>query len=136
MAGPVERLRAALLRFDGEGAFGEGEYEALWYVLSRVTGAKTSPDILDGLIYLFFERHVLDDRRRRELLALSDDELSRAVRHRFRQVVADEREDTQPYHALRPHVRDALDGAPDEDFGADPGWPSSIRSGTHFERDL
>lgn len=132
----VVRLRAALVRFDGDGQFGEGEYEALRRVCSRITGARAAPDLLDGLINMFFERHVLDDRRRRELLALGDEELFRAVRHRFRQVVADEREDQQPYHALRPHVRDALEGTPDPGPATDAAWPTSLRERGRFERDL
>jgi hypothetical protein len=100
-------LRAALAAFDRDGSFSEDDYEALKAAVVGVGRVPTG--VLDGLLGLFFERHVLDDVRRAELLALSPEDLLKAVRFRFKQVVAGTHEARQPWHALAPHVRDALE---------------------------
>jgi hypothetical protein len=100
------RLRQALAGFEEDGAFTEEDYGALKRLLSGV--GRVQAELLDGFIGLFFERHVLDDVRRGELLALPDDELVRAVRLRFKQVVAGGFDQHQAWHALSAHVRDAL----------------------------
>ncbi len=103
------RVRESLATFDAAGSFSHDDYEALKGVLLGV-GSSVVPKgaALDGFIGLFFERHVLDDVRRRELLALDDDALVRALKHRFRQVVAGAADDHQAWHALSAHVREAL----------------------------
>lgn len=114
-------LRAALVAFHQAGTFGEDDYAALRGAVADV--GRVERTLLDGFVGLFFERHVLDDERRAELLALGDDELVRAVRHRFRQVVAGERDTHQAWHALSAHVRDALRGL----AGPSPsGYPAGI----------
>src|SRR5207248_3025211 len=87
------------------------------------------------LINLFFERHLMHDARRAELLAMDDETLVRAVRHRFRQVVVDADDEYRPYHALRAQVRDVLDclapAAP-----AEGAWPASISERGSYSRAL
>lgn len=103
------RLREALRSFDTDGAFSEADYACLRACLARAVSRPTErANVVDGLVGLFFERHILSDQRRTELLEMSDEPLLRAVRHRFRQVVADAHDHYQPFHALNAHVRDAL----------------------------
>ena len=85
--------------------------------------------LLDGFIGLFFERHIHDDDRRSELTALSHAELERAVRHRFKQVVAGGQDAHQAWHALSAHVRDALEAlvAPGSS-----GYPASLSTRQGF----
>lgn len=104
--GDVARLAAALRAYDADGSFGEEDYLALKRLVAGV--GRVDPSLLDGFIGLLFERHVLDDERRRELLGLPHQELERAVRHRFKQVVAGGQEAHRAWHALSAHVRDAL----------------------------
>ncbi len=129
----AERLHAALARYEREGAFTEDDYAALREAVADV--GRVPPGVLDGFIGLFFERHVLDDTRRAELLAMSPDEQHRAVRLRFKQVVAGSHDSQQAWHALSAHVRDALEclGGPSLNF------PSRISttagfSGLHVEQ--
>lgn len=105
--GDVARFHDALRAYDADGSFGEEDYLALRRLVTGV--GRVDPTLLDGFIGLFFERHVYDDERRAELLALSHAELERAVRHRFKQVVAGGQDSHQAWHALAAHVRDALD---------------------------
>ncbi|MBI3182660.1 MAG: hypothetical protein HYZ28_11035 [Myxococcales bacterium] len=133
---PVARFRAALEAFDCEGRFGEADYALLRSLLSGALGrGEPHADLLDGLLGLFFERHLMHDRRRAELLSMDDESLWRAVRHRFRQVVADENDEHRPYHALRSHVRDAL-----LSFGAEPPseahWPAGLYGRSGFSPPL
>jgi AraC-like DNA-binding protein len=137
MTSPLAQLRAALEAFDREGRFTEGDYAALRAVLagSLHRGRAAVGDLLDGLANLFFERHLMHDARRAELLALDDEGFGRAVRHRFRQLVADEHDDHRPYHALRAHVREVLEALPapqDEELA----WPTSVRDRGAFSRAL
>lgn len=104
--GDVARLHDALRSYDAEGTFGEEDYLSLRRLVAGV--GKVDSTLLDGFIGLFFERHIHDDERRNELLALSPAELERAVRHRFKQVVAGGQDSHQAWHALSAHVRDAL----------------------------
>ena len=78
--GDVARLHDALRAFDAEGVFVEEDYLALRRLVAGV--GRVDAPLLDGFIGLFFERHVLDDQRRNELLALSHAELEKAVRYR------------------------------------------------------
>jgi len=94
------------LAFESRGVFSVDDYQTLREVLVGV-GRLPEP-ALDGFIGLFFERHVLADARRRELLAMNDEDMLRALRHRFRQVVAGAADDHQAWHTLSAHVRDAL----------------------------
>ncbi len=76
----AQDLLEALRRFDRTGAFVEADYPLLRRALSFVAmGRGASMDLLDGLINLFFERHVLDDVRRGELIALEGADFLRAV---------------------------------------------------------
>ncbi len=104
--GDVARLHDALRAFDARGEFGEEDYLALRRIVSSI--GRVDAALLDGFIGLFFERHVLDDERRSELLALPHAELERAVRHRYKQVVAGGQDSHQAWHALSAHVREAL----------------------------
>jgi hypothetical protein len=104
--GDVVRLHDALRAYDTRGEFVEDDYLALRRIVSGV--GRVDAALLDGFIGLFFERHVLDDERRRELIALPHAELERAVRHRFKQVVAGGQDSHQAWHALSAHVREAL----------------------------
>jgi hypothetical protein len=101
------RLRAAVELFHTTGTFTEDDYGALQAALAPAAARSTS-QTFDGLVGLFFERHLMNDRRRTELLAMTDDELGRAVRYRFRQLMADQHEGHRAYHALRPYVAEAL----------------------------
>ena len=105
--GDVARLHDALRAYDRDGTFGEEDYLALRRIVQAV--GRVDAALLDGFIGLFFERHVLDDERRSELLAMSHADLERAVRHRFKQVVAGGQDSHQAWHALAAHVREALD---------------------------
>jgi hypothetical protein len=115
------RLKAAIEGFDHDGAFGEEEYSALKRAVAGV--GRVDAPLLDGFVGLFFERHLLDDERRAELLAMPPDELVRAVRHRFKQVVAGEGDAHQAWHALSAHVRDALRSLQGPSRG---GYPVSL----------
>lgn len=128
----AEELKAALVAYDARGDFSEDDLAVLKDVLQGAVRLKAdSGRVLDGLVGLFFERHLLDDRRRKELLALEGDALIGAVRHRFRQVVSDDHEGHQSYHALRPHVADALDGTVDGEVTS-PGFPSAITIASRY----
>lgn len=106
MGADANALHDAVLSFHRDGSFGEDEYAALRRVVADV--GRVDASVLDGFIGLFFERHLLDDVRRAELAAMQPDELVRAVRHRFKQVVAGGHDSQQAWHALSAHVRDAL----------------------------
>lgn len=127
MGSRADELKAALLRYDQRGEFTEQDLGVLKAALAGVVrlSGDSSARMLDGLVGLFFERHLLDDRRRGELLGLEGEALLGAVRHRFRQVVSDDHDDHKPYHALRPHVADALFGTVDGELTS-PGFPSVI----------
>lgn len=137
-------LRAALERFDRDGTFTESDYALLRGVVAAAASRRAGMDIIDGLIDLFFERHVMNDARRRELLGLqSDEELLAAVRHRFRQTVCDQHDAYRPYHALRAHVRAVLES--DARRGGQAGgggrsesgsWPAAIQEGGRFSQPL
>jgi hypothetical protein len=120
------RLHAALARYDRDGAFNEDDYAALREAVADV--GRVPPAVLDGFIGLFFERHVLDDTRRGELLAMTPDEQHRAVRFRFKQVVAGSHDSQQAWHALSAHVRDALQSL----TGPSPHFPSRIATAAGF----
>ncbi|WP_224240338.1 hypothetical protein [Hyalangium gracile] len=131
MAAPLAIVRDALREFDASGAFSEPAFDAL-----RTLLAGTAPgELVDGLLGLFFERHILHGTRRRELLAMEDEALTRALRHRFRQVVADERDDHDVAHALGAHVREVLgrvaSAAPES-----VAWPALLTQGERFSRAL
>ena len=125
--GDVARVHDALCSYDAEGTFTEEDYLALRRLVSGV--GRVDATLLDGFIGLFFERHVHDDERRKELISLSHAELERAVRHRFKQVVAGGQDSHQAWHALSAHVRDALAAllAP----GAS-GYPASLTTRQGF----
>ena len=103
----TNRLRAAVETFHQTGAFTEDDYQALHDALAPASGNSTS-QTFDGLVGLFFERHLMNDVRRIELMKMGDDDLGRAVRHRFRQLMADQHEGHRAYHALRAHVAEAI----------------------------
>lgn len=133
MSTRAQKLRQALEAFDRSGDFSEEDLAVLRTVLAAaLRGGHDAQRVLDGLVGLFFERHVLDDTRRRELLALGDDELERAVRHRFRQVLADDHDARRPYHALRAHVRDALAAQGDRP-PPEVGFPVAIQAHGAFD---
>jgi len=124
-------LRRGLQAFDATGDFSPEDFAALRVVLgSAMRRSPEANQLIDGLIGVFFERHVLDDTRRCELLAMNDDELGRAVRHRFRQLLADEKDDRPAWHALSAHVRDAL--AAMRSCPSTTGFPESIRAQGRF----
>ena len=125
--GDVGRVHDALRSYDSEGTFGEEDYLALRRLVTGV--GRVDSTLLDGFIGLFFERHIHDDERRNELLALSHADLERAVRHRFKQVVAGGQDSHQAWHALSAHVRDALDALVSP--GAS-GYPSSLSTRQGF----
>lgn len=125
--GDVGRLHQALRAFDAEGTFLEEDYLALRRIVLGV--GRVDAALLDGFIGLFFERHLLDDQRRNELLAMSHAELERAVRHRFKQVVAGGQDSHQAWHALCAHVRDALEALVGPSGS---GFPPSISSRSGF----
>lgn len=125
--GDVARLHQALRSYDSEGAFGEEDYLALRRLVTGI--GRVDATLLDGFIGLFFERHIHDDDRRRELLLLSHAELERAVRHRFKQVVAGGQDSHQAWHALSAHVRDALDSLSGPGSS---GYPSGLTTRQGF----
>jgi hypothetical protein len=127
VSAPLASIRSALSEFDATGAFSESAFSALRLLLAR-----TAPgELVDGLLGLFFERHILHTTRRRELLAMDDEALGRALRHRFRQVVADGREGHGAAHALGPHVRQVLaQGLPAHPEAA--AWPALLTQGERF----
>ncbi len=123
-------LRGAIAAFHERGEFSEEQYRTLRKALAAGSG-HSDGQTFDGLVGLFFEQHLMNDRRRTELVQLDEDALERAIRHRFRQLVADAHPQHKQYHALAAHVRDALAGLttqpPD---GA--AWPTSIQSRAGF----
>jgi hypothetical protein len=125
--GDVARLHEALRAYDAEGAFVEEDYLALRRIVAGV--GRVDAALLDGFIGLFFERHVLDDERRNELLVLPHSELEKAVRHRFKQVVAGGQDSHQAWHALSAHVREALSTLQGPGVS---GYPTSISTRTGF----
>ncbi len=130
MAAPLATIRSALSEFDATGAFSESAFASL-----RLLLAGTAPgELVDGLLGLFFERHILHDVRRRELLAMDDEALVRALRHRFRQVVADGREGHTAAHALGPHVREVLARCSHE-HPRTASWPVLLTQGERFSRE-
>jgi hypothetical protein len=131
MAAALATVRDALREFEASGAFSEPAFAAL-----RLLLAGTAPgELVDGLLGLFFERHILHGTRRRELLAMEDEALGRALRHRFRQVVADGREGHDAAHALGAHVREVLARPVDGPLPAAP-WPALLTHGERFSRPL
>ena len=125
------RLRQGLQAFDARGEFSTDDFLALRAVLgSAMPRSAQAQQLLDGLIGVFFERHVLGDTRRAELLAMDDDGLVRAVRHRFRQLLADDHDDRAAWHALSAHVRDALGSL--RGPAASASFPESIRAQGNF----
>ena len=131
MASPLATVRDALREFDASGAFSEPAFASL-----RLLLAGTAPgELVDGLLGLFFERHILHDVRRRELLAMDEEALGRALRHRFRQVVADGRDGHEAAHALGAHVRDVLGRVGDAPSETVP-WPTLLTQGERFSRAL
>lgn len=125
--GDVARLHEALQRYDASDDFQEEDYLALRRIVVGV--GRVDAALLDGFIGLFFERHVLDDARRAELLAMSHSELERAVKHRFKQVVAGNQDSHQAWHALSAQVREALEAVAGP---AQSGFPPSISTRTGF----
>ena len=121
------QLLSGLRSFDADGVFTEDDYAALKRLVGDVGRVEAS--LLDGFIGLFFERHVLDDTRRAELLSLPPPELERAVRHRFKQTVAGGQDSHQAWHALSAHVRDSLEVLVGPGRG---GWPASITTKQGF----
>lgn len=133
----LAHFRSALVAYDQTGRFSDEDYDALQILLGSAL-ARQRDDLLDGLTGVFFERHLLNDQRRRELLALSEAELLRAIRHRFRQLLADERDEYEPFHALKAHVREVLPSLV-RGLGAPPAeapWPASIREKGHYAQRL
>lgn len=125
--GDLARLHDALRAYHADGTFGEEDYLALRRIVTGV--GRVDATLLDGFIGLFFERHLYDDVRRGELLALPHAELERAVRHRFKQVVAGGQDAHQAWHALSAHVRDALQALTGPGVA---GFPPSIASKAGF----
>ncbi len=125
--GDVARLHDALRSYDADGTFGEEDYLALRRMVMGV--GRVDATLLDGFIGLFFERHVHDDERRKELIGLSHSELERAVRHRFKQVVAGGQDSHQAWHALSAHVREALETLSGPGTG---GYPASLANQKGF----
>ncbi len=103
----LTRLKGAIEAFHREGRFGEDDYVALRAALAPVS-PQADLQTIDGLVGLFFERHLMNDTRRSELLMMGEEDLGRALRHRFRQLMSDEHEGHRAYHALRAHVGEAL----------------------------
>lgn len=138
----LEKFKEGLRSYDSDGTFTDEDYEALQALLAsalrRSTGADKD-DLLDGLTGLFFERHLMNDTRRRDLLELEDSDLLRALRHRFRQLLADAHDEYEPYHALRAHLREVLPAVVRKYEGKPPRaapWPAAIREKGHFSRAL
>ncbi len=115
-----------MLRFERDGSFSDDDYQALKQALLGV--GRVPEPVLDGFIGLFFERHLLDDVRRAELLALDDAALLRAVKHRFRQVMAGAADDHQAWHALSAHVRESLQSL----LGPGRSFPPSLQGAHGF----
>jgi hypothetical protein len=132
MSTTAHALRMAFLAFHREGRFTEEDYGALRTLLLRRTGDSTA--LVDGFIGLFFERHVMDERRCFELVALDDEAFTRALRHRFRQVVADERDGRAAYKALAEHVRALHHTLRPPSTGEELAFPVSLRRGEHYAR--
>lgn len=132
------KFRAALLAYDQRGQFSDEDYDALQVLLaSALRRSPERDDLLDGLTGVFFERHLMNDRRRGELLAMTEGELLKAIRHRFRQLLADERDEYEPYHALKTHVREVLPGLV-RALGTPPvdaPWPLTLRDKGRFTRE-
>jgi hypothetical protein len=105
----LTRLKGAIAAFHREGRFNEEDYVALRAALAPVS-PQADLQTIDGFVGLFFERHLMNDTRRSELLMMDEETLGRAVRHRFRQLMSDEHEGHRAYHALRAHVGEALAG--------------------------
>jgi DNA-directed RNA polymerase specialized sigma24 family protein len=120
------RLLEALNAFERDGAFSEEDYGALRAAVADI--GRIDHGLVDGFIGLFFERHVLEDARRLELLAMAPDELVRAIRHRFKQVVAGAHDSRQVWHALAAHVRDALHAL----AAPSPSFPPAIATASGF----
>ncbi len=127
----VPLVREALVTYGRTGQFSEQDYAALRAVLASGVRRGVLADMFDGWVHAFFERHLLDDARRDELIALSDEALGPALRHRFRQVIADEQDDRQAYRALKAHVRAVLDEASLAP-PAEAVFPAAIREGERF----
>jgi transcriptional regulator of acetoin/glycerol metabolism len=128
----IARLRAGLHAFDQRGEFSSDDLAALKAAIGpALPRTAQTPELLDGLLGVFFERHVLADARRAELLALDDEGLVRAVRHRFRQLLAEDHPDRTAWRALAAHVREAL-ASPDSGSTTSPGFPLAIREGANF----
>lgn len=125
--GDVGKLHDALKRYDASDEFSEEDYLALRRIVAGI--GRVDAALLDGFIGLFFERHVLDDVRRAELLAMGHGELERAVRHRFKQVVAGSQDAHQAWHALSAQVREALEAI---NGPASSGFPPSISNRAGF----
>jgi hypothetical protein len=129
MASALATLRDALREFEASGAFPEPAFAAL-----RTFLAGSAPgELVDGLLGLFFERHILHVTRRRELLEMDDASLGRALRHRFRQVVADGQDGHEAAHALGAHVREVLARIGSNPVQAAP-WPTLLTQGERFHR--
>ncbi len=130
----AETFRRGLRAFHAGGRFAEEHLQALKRCLLPVVRGGAAKDVLDGLVGLFFERQLLDPKRRAGLIELPGPELLAALRHRFRQLLADAQDDAVPLHALAAHVRQALSalGRP----GASAEWPASIQEGGRFSAPL
>lgn len=123
----AQRLREVLVAWETKGVFGEDAYAVLRRVVSGI--GRVDAMLLDGFIGLFFERQLLDDERRRELVELPAAELVKAVRHRFKQVVSGGQDAHQAWRALAAHVREALAAL----RGPSPsGYPASISTKQGF----
>lgn len=136
----LEKFKEGLRTFDKSGVFTDEDYDALQTLLaSALRRSAEKDDLLDGLTGLFFERHLMNDVRRRDLIALHDADLLRALRTRFRQLLADTHDEYEPFHALRSHVREVLPILVRSHEGRPPAsapWPSAIREKGHFSRAL
>lgn len=130
----VARFRAALRAWDAGGLFTDEDYASLQTLLS--SALRRSPDrddLLDGLTGVFFERQLMNDRRRAELLAMDDGELIRAIRTRFRQLLADEQDEYEPYHALKMHVRQLLPSLQSQPTPkVEAPWPLALKEKGRF----
>jgi len=124
-------LHGAIAAFHERGEFSEEQYRALRAALASGSGSHSDSQTFDGLVGLFFEQQLMNDKRRAELMQMEEEALGRAVRHRFRQLVADEHPQHKQYHALSAHVREALSGmhAPPPPGAA---YPATIQSKAGF----
>jgi hypothetical protein len=125
-----QRLKQAVETFHRGGSFSEEDYHALREALVPAA-PRSNSQTFDGLVGLFFERHLMNDTRRTELMAMDEGALERAVRHRFRQLVVDQYEGHRAYHALRPHVAEAL-GAMHEVPRGGISFPAAIQGANGF----